>query len=173
MADVSSSPARKKKPVATLLAVHIPPVVAPALAKRGLSQASLLSHWPEIVGADISRFCRFERLVWPPRGVKTDPEAPRPPATLILRLDGAFAVEAQHLSRLIVERVNAHLGWRCVGKAAFRQGPLPEVPAPRRVKPPSEAAVARARETAQVEDEGLREALTRLGARVFDRAAKK
>lgn len=152
--------------------MHIGPVIGPALAARGLSETSLISHWPEIVGADIARFCRFERLNWPPRGVKTDPEAARPPATLILRIDGAFAIEAQHLGGLIVERVNAHFGWRCVGKVAFRQGPLPQAPAPRRVRAPSEAALARARAACPLEDEGLREALVRLGARVIDKSAK-
>ncbi len=131
-----------------------------------------MSHWPEIVGQDIARFCRFERLNWPPRGAKTDPAAASAPATLILRIDGAFAIEAQHLSRLVVERVNAHLGWGCVGRIAFRQGPLPQPPAPRRVRPPSEEAVARARAACAVEDEELREALVRLGARVIDRAGK-
>ena len=169
MINKPSAPAKKRKPFATLLSAHIPPIISPALAARGLSEASLISHWPEIVGADIARFCRFERLSWPPRGAKTDPEAARPPATLILRIDGAFAIEAQHLSRLILERVNAHLGWRCAGKTAFRQGPLPEPPAPRRVRPPSAQAVAKARETTKVEDEGLREALVRLGARVIDK----
>jgi hypothetical protein len=172
MVNTPNPPPKKKKPFASLLAAHIAPVIAPALAARGLSEASLVSHWPEIVGADIARFCRFERLNWPPRGAKSDPEAARPPATLILRIDGAFAIEAQHLSRLIVERVNAHLGWRCVGRLAFRQGPLPEAPAPRRLRPPSAEAMAQARAAAQVEDEGLREALVRLGARVIDRAAK-
>ena len=172
MVDVSSAAPPKKKPFATLLAVHISPVVAPALAARGLSVASLISHWPEIVGADIARFCRFERLNWPPHGAKTDPEAPRPPATLILRIDGAFAIEAQHLSRLIVERINAHLGWRCVGKAAFRQGPLPEAPAPRRVMAPSREALAQARAACPVEDEGLREAMAQLGARVIERGRR-
>jgi hypothetical protein len=169
MMNNSSASPKKKKPFATLLSAHIAPVIGPALAARGLSEASLVSHWPEIVGADIARFCRFERLNWPPRGAKTDPEAPRPPATLILRIDGAFAVEAQHMSRLIVERVNAHLGWRCVGKAAFRQGPLPQAPAPRRVRAPSWEALEQARAACPVEDEGLREAMARLGARVIER----
>ena len=172
MVNSPSAPAKKKKPFATLLAAHISPVVGPALAARGLSETSLVSHWPEIVGQDIARFCRFERLNWPPRGVKTDPEAARLPATLILRIDGAFAIEAQHLSRLIVERVNAHLGWGCVGRLAFRQGPLPQPAAPRRVQPPSAEAVAQARAACAVEDEGLREALVRLGARVIDRAKR-
>lgn len=136
-----------------------------------MSEASLIAHWPEIVGLDIARFARFERLNWPPRGSKPDPDAAQAPATLVLRIDGAFALEAQHLAQIIVERVNAHLGWRCIGKAAFRQGPLPVVETRRRVAPPSAQALARARLLVQVEDADLAEALTRLGARVIEREA--
>src|SRR5437763_12038830 len=165
----ANSPRPNSKPRATALGAQLAAIVGPALAARGLSEAGLVAHWPEIVGLDVARYARFERLNWPPRGAKSDPGAPRAPATLVLRIDSAFAIEASHLSRLIVERVNAHFGWRCVEKIAFRQGPLPEAASRRRIPPPSAEAVARAREAAKVEDEDLREALVRLGARVIDR----
>lgn len=142
--------------------------VGAALAARGLGEASLIAHWPEIVGADIARFARFERLNWPPRGAKTDPDAPRASATLILRIDGAYALEAQHLGKLVAERINAHLGWRCVAKVAFRQGPLPETQTRKRLGPASPEASARARALVEVEEGELRDALVRLGARVID-----
>ena len=157
-----------RKAFATTLGANLREVVGATLAARGLGQASLIAHWPEIVGLDIARFARFERLNWPPRGAKTDPEATRPSATLILRIDGAFALEAQHLAKLVMERINAHLGWRCVAKVAFRQGPLPETPVRRRIAPPGPEARARARAIVNVEDEGLRDALVRLGARVIE-----
>ncbi|HXT05317.1 MAG TPA: DciA family protein [Roseiarcus sp.] len=172
MADASSPTARKRKPYATPLGAHLGAIVSPALAARGLSEASLVAHWPEIVGQDVARFARFERLNWPPRGAKTDPAASRPPAILVLRIDGAFALEAQHLAHLIVERVNAHLGWACVAKLAFRQGPLPEMATRRRIAPPGAQALAEARAACQHEDEALREALVRLGARVIERARR-
>ena len=88
----------------------------------------------------------------------------RPPATLVLRVDGAFALEAQHAAAIIVERVNAHLGWRCVGKVAFRQGPLLELKPKRRAAPaPSASAQAEAAAlAAPIDDEGLRQAFTKL-----------
>ncbi len=114
-------------------------------------------------------------MQWPPRGAKRDPDAPPTPATLVLRIDGAFALEAQHAAATIVARVNAHLGWRCVAKLAFRQGPLAPLPGPRaRPAPPSAAAMAAARGIAEgIADEGLRESLAKLGARVIDKAARK
>ena len=94
--------------------------------------------------------------------------------TLVLRVEGAFALEAQHSASVIVARVNAHLGWRCVGKIAFRQGPLPPLKEKRRPETlPSDAAEAAARAAASpIEDDGLREAVMRLGARAIDRSAR-
>ncbi len=144
-------------------------VVEPTLAARGLGEMSLLTDWPDIVGASIARYARPIQIQWPPRGAKRAPDEGAP-ATLVLRIDGAFALEAQHASPVIIERVNAHLGWRCIAKVAFRQGPLAELKKPRRaVPPPSPGASAAAAALAErIEDEALRGALTRLGARVID-----
>ena len=159
------------KPLDTL----IRGVIEQALAARGLSEASLIADWPAIVGESVARYARPLQLQWPPRPAKRDPEAPIAPATLVMRVDGAFALEAQHSAAIIVERVNAHLGWRCVEKIAFRQGPLPPLKAKRQaLPPPSEGAQAEARRAAEaIGDEALREALTRFGARAIDRSARR
>jgi hypothetical protein len=144
-------------------------VVEPTLAARGLGSASLVADWPEIVGAEIARYAQPIEIRWPPRGARR-PVGDAAPATLVLRIDGAFALEAQHAAAVIVARVNAHLGWRCVDRLAFRQGPLIEAkPARRPPPPPSAAAEARAGAlAASIEDEELRRALTRLGAQAID-----
>jgi hypothetical protein len=162
---------RKPNPrFAAPLGAFVDGILGPALAARGLGEASLVTHWPEIVGAEIAGFARPVQLQWPPRGAKRDPDEAMAPATLVLRIDGAFALEASHASATIVGRVNAHLGWRCVERLAFRQGPLPPLKKPRpRVAPPSAVALARAREAVSgIEDEDLRESLAKLGARVID-----
>lgn len=159
------------KPLDTLMGG----VIGPALAARGLGEASLIADWPAIVGEAIASYARPLQLQWPPRPERRDPEAPVAPATLILRVDGAFALEAQHSAALIVSRVNAHLGWRCVEKLAFRQGPLPPLKA-KRLRPPAPDAAAEAearRAASAIADDSLREALTRLGARAIDRAARR
>ena len=155
------------------LGAFVAEVVKPALAARGLSEASLVSHWVEIVGPQIAGFARPEELQWPPRGDKRDPEMKTAPATLVLRIDAAFALEASHLASQIVARVNGHLGWRCVHKIAYRQGPLePLKPQRVRAKTPSAAARAAADKLSEgIEDETLRDALAKLGARVIDRPA--
>ncbi len=156
------------------LAEFMPEVIEATLAARGLSEASLIADWPAIVGETIARYARPIQLQWPPRPPRRDPEAALAPATLVLRVDGAFALEAQHGAGIIVARVNAHLGWRCVDKIAFRQGPLPPAKERRRMPPaPSgEAVAAASRAAASIEDGELREALAHLGARAIDKAAR-
>ncbi len=164
----------RERPGAKPLDALMRGVIEPTLARRGLSEAGLIADWPSIVGETIARYARPLELQWPPRPAKPDPDATVSPATLVLRVDGAFALEAQHNAAVIVERVNAHLGWRCVEKLAFRQGPLPPLRRKPRARPaPSPAAEDAARRAAAaVDDESLREALTRFGARAIDRAAR-
>jgi hypothetical protein len=149
-------------------------IVAPTLAARGLGQMSLIADWPDIVGADVARYAQPTQIQWPPRGARQDPNAVAP-ATLVLRVDPAFVLEAQHAAPIIVQRVNAHLGWRCVGRIAFRQGPLAPTRRPRRVAPaPSEDARRQAAAlAAPIADDELRSALARLGARAIDREARR
>ena len=102
-------------------------------------------------------------------------DAPPDPAVLVLQVEGAFALEAQHLAPLLVARINARLGWRCVGRILLRQGPVRRRPIGRvKPPPPSAAAVAAAAcAVADVLDDGLRDALVRLGARALTvRAAR-
>jgi hypothetical protein len=157
------------------LAEFVPGLVEATLAARGLGESSLVADWPEIVGREIAAYSRPIQLQWPPRAPKRDPDAPIAGATLILRVESAFALEAQHAAAIIIERANAHLGWRCVEKIAFRQGPLPPKKARRQrlAEPSAEAEAAAASLAAPIEEETLRAALTRLGARAIDRSARR
>jgi hypothetical protein len=146
-------------------------VIDEALAARGLGKANLIADWRAIVGDSIARYARPLQLQWPPRTANRDEAAQ---ATLVLAVDGAFALEAQHNTTMIVERVNSHLGWRCVERIAFRQRPLPPLREKRKPAPaPSAASESRARQAADpVRNDDLRESLTRFGARVIDRASR-
>jgi hypothetical protein len=159
---------------ATPLGDFVAPLVEPVLAKQGFGEASLIADWVDIVGAAIGRGCRPIKLQWPARAPKRDPDAPPEPATLVLRVESGLALEIQHSALLIIERVNAHLGWRCIGKLAFRQGPLEASNRPRKRGPPTREALETARQAAAaIDGEDLREALTTLGARVIDRTRRK
>jgi hypothetical protein len=156
------------------LAEFTPGLIAEALAVRGLGEASLIADWPAIVGERLASHARPIELQWPPRAAKRDPDAPIAPATLVLRVESAFALEAQHSASVIVQRANAHLGWRCIDKIAFRQGPLPPSKDKRRPVPiPTDSAEAAARAAAApIADDGLRDAVAGLGARAIDRSVR-
>jgi hypothetical protein len=93
---------------------------------------------------------------------------------LVLRVEPGFGLEIQHLAGVLIDRVNAHLGWRCVGALKIRQERIERAPAPPRPPPPDPRARAAAeRQVAEVEEEDLRAALVRLGARVLHRPRPK
>lgn len=143
----------------------------PLIARQGFGETALFTQWEAIVGARISALCEPERLIWPRRAKNASKEAPPPAATLALRVEPGFGLDIQHLSGAIMERVNTHLGWRCVARVTLRQEALRRA-APKRpqARPTDPAARARAAEAAQgVEHEALRAALIALGAHVFSR----
>lgn len=146
------------KPLSQLLGKTI----ADLLAKQGFASTGIITHWPEIVGADIADHAEPMRMIWPRRVHEDDPE----PATLVLRVEGPVALEIQHLSGVIIEKVNRFFGWRAVGRIQIRQAPL----ARRAKKPPPALDPAVVAELAagmsDIADEGLRNALARLGAAV-------
>ena len=95
---------------------------------------------------------------------RADPEAVEP-ATLVLRVEGPVAIEVQHLSGVIVERVNRFFGWRAISRIALRQAPLLGRNEQKRVAGPSaERTAAVAATLSDVADPDLRDALARLGA---------
>lgn len=167
------APARKRsssRPLADLVV----PCIGPVLAKHGFGEADILMHWPEIVGQSLADHCQPLKLQWRARGTRPEPAARIEPATLIVRVEGAFALALQHMAAVVVEKVNAHLGWRCVGKLALRQGPLTRVEPTKRDMPvPDPAVQARARGiVGEVGDEALRDALTKLGSMVLQKSAR-
>jgi hypothetical protein len=163
-----------KRPWSQPLADFVPKILDPAVARRGFGESALLLDWEEIVGARIGAISQPLRLQWPPAGVKRDPMEPRPPAALVLRVQPGFGLEIQHLSAVLIDRVNAHLGWRCIGFLKIRQEKIEPAPVPPRRPPEDPFARAEAeRQVTGIEEEPLRDALARLGARVLDRPRPK
>lgn len=131
-------------------------------ARQGFASSELVTHWPEIVGDEIANLAEPLKIQW---GREDGLEAAEP-ATLVLRVEGPAAIEVQHLSPVILERLNQFLGWRAVGRIRLRQAPNPVAATPRRPKPPTAAETEAVAKTLSVEDQSLRDALARLGAAV-------
>jgi hypothetical protein len=145
------------------LSVLLNDVFSEAYAKQGFAARELVTRWAEIAGSDIAKYSEPLKMQWP-RPVEGQPQEP---ATLVLRVEGPTALEIQHASDTILERVNRFFGWHAVGRLALRQAPLSRrnrPPAPRGPDPKAVAEVAES--LSAVEDEELRAALARLGASI-------
>jgi hypothetical protein len=154
----------KPRPIsAKPLSVLLSDVFSDAYAKQGFAARELVTRWAEIAGPEIAAHSEPLKMQWP-RPVQGQVQEP---ATLVLRVEGPMALEIQHASDAILERVNRFFGWSAVGKLALRQAPLsrrrrsvvPSAPDPKSV-----AEVAKT--LSSIEDEELRAALARLGASI-------
>jgi hypothetical protein len=154
----------KPRPIsAKPLSVLLSDVFSDAYAKQGFAARELVTRWAEIAGPQIARCSEPLKIQWP-RPVEGQPQEP---ATLVLRVEGPMALEIQHSSDAILERVNRFFGWSAVGRLALRQAPLSRKERPEGPRGPDAKAIAKVAESlSAVEDEELRAALARLGASI-------
>ncbi len=163
---------RARQPLsARAVSAYVPRLTRKAFEKYGFASTALLTDWASIVGADIASYTAPERLKWP-RGVDAYGEIEegaerRPGATLVLRVDGPRAIELQHRTQQIIERINASFGYRAVSELRFVQAPLVGTRAPVSRRPLLRAPIevtSDSPELATIQDEALRAALARLKA---------
>lgn len=157
---------RKPKGGARAIGAYVARALDPAARARGFATTALLSDWPAIVGRELAGFTMPDRVVWPRRRDE-EVEAPKrgrrdAGATLVLRIEGPRAIEVQHRADQILERVNAYFGYRAVTEMRFLQAPIARRPNRPQRKPPLPAYSLP--DSAGIEDDGLRRALSRLGA---------
>jgi hypothetical protein len=164
---MSRAPLRTKRRLK--LGELVPDCIAPGLKAQGFADASLHLHWAEIAGADLARFCEPIALRWPvSRG---DNEHARPRGgSLTVRVVSAFSLDLQHMAPVILQRVNAHFGWRCVERISFKQGPLRRKAAFARPARPTlgpDQSAALDQLLTDIGDDGLKTALAKLGVGVL------
>jgi hypothetical protein len=132
------------------------------LKSQGFASSEILARWSEIAGPEIAAHSEPMKITWPRRGDEETAE----PATLVLRVEGPAALEIQHLSAVILERVNRFFGWQAIGRIALRQAPLRRRNKPAAPAPLDQETAARIAKTLPIGDEDLRQALGRLGAAI-------
>ncbi len=164
-------PRHRPRPLADFLDVCL----SPSLAAQGFATSDIIVAWPDIVGERLAAVTQPVKIEWKRRGAGARPEARPEPATLVVRVESAFALDMQHLAPVVVERVNAHYGWRCIGRIVLKQGPVRHKtrPAP---ESPSLGAAERSRigaAVAPIADEKLKAALDRLGQAVVGSGPRK
>jgi hypothetical protein len=145
------------------LSVLLGDVFSEAYAKQGFAARELVTRWGEIAGPEVAAHSEPLKIQWP-RPVEGQPQEP---ATLVLRVEGPMALEIQHTSDVILQRVNRFFGWSAVGRLALRQAPLSRRDRTKPSRAPDPMAVAEVAKTlSSVEDDELRAALARLGASI-------
>lgn len=144
-----------------------------AAGRRGIAEARLLTHWPDVAGARLAQITRPTKVKQ--RGGHALA------GVLVLSVDGARASEIEHEIPQIIERVNAFYGYSAIADVQLQRatGPLPSLARPKPAKAPEVSDLPTAqRETVEnatrdVEDDALRSALARLGANVMAKSTAK
>ena len=156
------------------LGVLVEPCIAPVLKRQGFVSGDVLLHWPEIAGERLAACSRPIELKWPRQPRQAENAAAPQAATLVVRVEGAMALEFDYARALLIERINARFGWRCVGKLQIRQGPVPPPEPPRRPPPPlPEAERQRIAGMTAGTEPALGAALRRLGEAIHGEAASR
>ena len=166
---------RSKRLPTRPLAEYVNREIDPLIARQGFGESSLLLQWREIVGSQTAALCEPMRLQWPPRAKQQPADKAQEPATLALRVEPGFGLDVQHMIPVILDRVNAHLGWRCVSRIVLRQEPLRQGEPRREPRTPPCDPAARASAAAATEgvtEEALRAALITLGERAMASAGR-
>ena len=139
------------------LSAEVPALTKAALGSRGFAEAGLISDWAAIVGADIGRTSRPVSLKFP-KNLRQD-------GVLTIQAGGGASLELQHLKPQILERINAHFGYRAVAELRFQQGAVARPTRQQTVLAPPSAGDREAvmNAVAGVEDAELKATLARLG----------
>jgi hypothetical protein len=132
--------------------------------KSSPSITRLRVDWSAIVGAEVARTTEPEALIAARGGHAAGARVLR------LRVAGAAALEIQHMSGQLIERVNAYFGYRQIEDVRLVQGVIarrssPARRAPKTLAPEVTARIERA-VGAAVHDPELRAALKRLGSSI-------
>lgn len=141
-------------------------VLDPVLAKRAGLSLALVDAWPEIAGARIADCSCPLKINWPRRAHEDDPFEP---GVLVVAADAMAALHIQHQSGEIVSRINAFMGFQAIACVKLVQKTVTPAPPPeRRARPLTDAEKGRIDALANdFDDEGLREAVRRLGRSVI------
>lgn len=133
------------------------PIARTALGKRFAALGALLEDWPHIVGAELAGRTQPAKLDFP--------HGQRRGGVLSIRTASADALELQHETPRILERLNGHFGYRAVDRIKLIQAP-PKPPRtgrarkPRPIPPADSAEIANA--LSAVENPSLRHHLERM-----------
>ncbi len=149
-------PKRFAEDAASLLKHH--------LSARGFAQVEIVTRWAEIAGQTLAEHCFPYRLS----------QGGANGATLTLVADDRAALELQHQTPKLIDKINSYFGKPVVSKIKVVAGDIPRPASRRAAKRPlsaDEETALNAR-VAAVEDPDLRAALARLGRHALSESRK-
>ena len=174
---VERSQRKKRSIMATAIGKHVDRLTRGAFGAHGFAYAQILTHWETIVGSELADFCQPERLRWPAGQEQIKHQRRRLGGTLTVRVEGPAAIELQHESPHVIERLNSYYGYQAVTAIKIVQGPIDrsmDTRSPRSVaRLPHDKETGLQQQVGQVDDEELRQALVRLGRGAISATAKR
>jgi len=151
---------------ATRLARLVPPLARKAYRRRGFVSDEALARWNDIVGEDLARTTVPLRLRFA-RGARRG-------GILELRVEPAAATTLQHRSEEIKARINRYFGYEAVARLSLLQGPV-EAPTRSNKENPEQLPAGESQHRAEaerltkdIEDDRLRNVLSRWGAEILE-----
>jgi len=164
------APTKPYKKANAPLADFIIDAMRPAARRRGFAAADLVAVWPDLVGERYAGATLPESLKFPRRS-EADPDSFEP-GTLTIRCEGSLAIFLQHETPQLVERINGFFGYQAVGAIRILQRPVAVLQsAEKKPKKPLSPDDSARIDTAVdgIAEDGLREALRKLGTGVVSR----
>ena len=153
---MSAPPIKHRGGSARAVAHFVPRLTKAAFSRRGFATARLAIDWPDIVGPALADNTLPEKLTGTDR-----PEG----GVLTIKVRPAAALEVQHLTPQLIERINQIFGFRAVGRLRLLQGVVPPrlkpKPPPKPLTP--EESVLLEAKLSGVADTELNAALASLG----------
>jgi hypothetical protein len=137
-------------------------LLGPIFRKQGFARQEIVTRWEAIVGESLGQYTQPERISFPRNA--------RQGGTLFVRVEGAFALELQHRSPEILERLNTYFGYGAVEKIVIHQGPLANKKNKRKDEslPLSDTEQAKLDDTVMAtKDDRLKNALRNIGQHVL------
>ena len=141
----------------------------PVFRKRGFAGRDIITHWAAMAPSPYDRIAAPDRLAWP-RG-----ERNAGGATLYLRCAPGHALALQHEGPLIAAAVNRYFGYVLVGGVRLSAEPFSVDSAAKDetiAEPAPETAAQLEQTVGTVADEGVRDALRRLGRGIMGRKGR-
>lgn len=149
---------------------NIRPLVQQLLGQKGIMQLEILTHWEDIVGADLAAYSFPEKIEFR-QNTKSGGVAH------LIVPSGAFALELQHRETQIVSKINTYFGYKAVSGIRIRQDGEFDfgLCAPKAQKEKNISLLVNDEEkkyieeiSSDVKDDKLKEILIKLGYSVFN-----